>query len=186
MRIIGGRFRGRVIHFPSRQKLRPTPARVRETLFNWLGQDLTGKACLDLFAGSGALGFEAASRGARCVVMVEADRAAFLALEATRAKLNAATVRLVWGDAVQFLERDQGKYDVLLIDPPYGSAVLPEVARLFPPRAAEEARLYIETGDERALAEVLQAGIWEIHRKTRAGAVNAVLLARRCRQTATV
>lgn len=186
MRIIGGRFRGRVIHFPSRQKLRPTPARVRETLFNWVGQDLTGKACLDLFAGSGALGFEAASRGASRVVMVEADRPAFLALEATKAKLNATAVQIVPGDAVQFLERDEGRYDVIFIDPPYGSAVLPDAIRLLAPRAAAEAQLYIETGDERALAEVLQGGGWEIRRKTRAGDVNAVLLASCCRQTATV
>src|SRR5206468_2937082 len=76
VRIVGGTWRSRRIRFPPREGLRPTPDRVRETLFNWLGQDLTGRACLDLFAGSGALGFEAASRGARRVVMVERDRAA--------------------------------------------------------------------------------------------------------------
>jgi 16S rRNA (guanine(966)-N(2))-methyltransferase RsmD len=70
VRIIGGAWRSRLVHFPARPDLRPTPDRVRETLFNWLGQDLSGKTCLDLFAGSGALGFEAASRGARRVVMV--------------------------------------------------------------------------------------------------------------------
>src|SRR3979490_1942798 len=73
VRIIGGEWRRRLIHFPGAADLRPTPDRVRETLFNWLGQDLTGETCLDLFAGSGALGFEAASRGARQVVMVERD-----------------------------------------------------------------------------------------------------------------
>ena len=82
VRIIGGAWRSRIIAFPPRADLRPTPDRVRETLFNWLGQDLTGKRCLDLFAGSGALGFEAASRGAQRVVMVERDPAAWQALQA--------------------------------------------------------------------------------------------------------
>ena len=81
VRIIGGAWRSRLVSFPSRGDLRPTPDRVRETLFNWLGQDLTGRTCLDLFAGSGALGFEAASRGAARVVMVENDRAVFSSLE---------------------------------------------------------------------------------------------------------
>ena len=85
IRIIAGEYRGRRIAVPDRPGLRPTPDRVRETLFNWLGQSLDGLACLDLFAGSGALGFEAASRGAARVVMVEQDRAAFDALEKTRA-----------------------------------------------------------------------------------------------------
>src|SRR4249919_4011178 len=89
VRIIGGAWRSRILEFPSRADLRPTPDRVRETLFNWLGQDLTGKSCLDLFAGSGALGFEAASRGARRVVMVENDPAVWRALQANVAKLAA-------------------------------------------------------------------------------------------------
>ena len=103
MRIIGGAWRSRLVFFPSRQDLRPTPDRVRETLFNWLGQDLTGKSCLDLFAGSGALGFEAASRGARRVVMVEQDLATFRALVASRAALDAAAVELKRADALEFL-----------------------------------------------------------------------------------
>ena len=88
VRIIGGVWRSRLIAFPARSDLRPTPGRVRETLFNWLGQDLTGLTCLDLFAGSGAQGLEAASRGARRVVMVERDPGAFRALQASVAALN--------------------------------------------------------------------------------------------------
>ena len=91
VRIIGGAWRSRLIAFPPRADLRPTPDRVRETLFNWLGQDLTGKRCLDLFAGSGALGFEAASRGAQRVVMVERDPAAWRALQANAATAGCAT-----------------------------------------------------------------------------------------------
>src|SRR5450756_2414692 len=103
VRIIGGAWRSRLISFPARTDLRPTPDRVRETLFNWLGQDLTGKTCLDLFAGSGALGLEAASRGARRVVMVERDPGAFHALQANVAVLNAAAVELKRADALEFL-----------------------------------------------------------------------------------
>src|SRR3970282_1067959 len=99
IRIIGGHFAGRRIAVPSRPGLRPPPDRVRETLFNWLGQRLDGLACLDLFAGSGALGFEAASRGAARVVMVEQDRSVFLSLKETKAVLGAAQVELVQDDA---------------------------------------------------------------------------------------
>src|SRR5258707_5091695 len=94
VRIIGGRWRSRLISFPPRIDLRPTPDRARETLFNWLGQDLSGKTCLDLFAGSGALGFEAASRGAKRVVMVEREAAAFPSLQANAAALDSAAVEL--------------------------------------------------------------------------------------------
>jgi len=89
LRIVGGKFRSRRLRVPARPGLRPTPDRVRETLFNWLGQDLAGLACLDLFAGSGALGFEAASRGAARVVLVEKDRAVLAELERSRAALGA-------------------------------------------------------------------------------------------------
>ena len=91
VRIIGGQWRGRLLRFPDAQGLRPTPDRVRETVFNWLGQDLTGVSCLDLFAGSGALGFEAASRGASRVVLVERDRVAAQALQANVATLQASS-----------------------------------------------------------------------------------------------
>src|SRR5438309_10775311 len=89
VRIIGGKWRSRLIRFPPAAQLRPTPDRVRETLFNWLGQRLDGLACLDLFAGSGALGFEALSRGARRVVMVERERAVAEALRAKARQLGA-------------------------------------------------------------------------------------------------
>src|SRR5450432_1803127 len=111
VRIIGGTWRSRLIAFPSRADLRPTPDRVRETLFNWLGQDLTGRNCLDLFAGSGALGFEAASRGARRVVMVESDATTFRALRESAILLDARTVELKCADALEFLRADDGVYD---------------------------------------------------------------------------
>ena len=107
VRIIGGEYRGRRIAVPDRPGLRPTPDRVRETLFNWLGQRLDGLACLDLFAGSGALGFEAASRGAARVVMVENDRAAFGALEETARRDRCGAVELIYGDAFDYLARGE-------------------------------------------------------------------------------
>src|ERR1700716_3674137 len=99
VRIIAGRWRSRLVSFPPVANLRPTPDRVRETLFNWLGQRLDGLACVDLFAGSGALGFEAASRGAARVVMVENERAVCAHLERTRALIDARRVEIVQADA---------------------------------------------------------------------------------------
>ena len=116
---MGGAWRSRLIAVPSRPGLRPTPDRVRETLFNWLGQDLAGMQCLDLFAGSGALGFEAASRGAARVVMVECDRSALAALRATRTALNAAQVEIVAGDASAFLAASNERFDLVFLDPPF-------------------------------------------------------------------
>ena len=105
VRIIGGEWRSRLIRFPPAAQLRPTPDRVRETLFNWLGQRLDGLACLDLFAGSGALGFEALSRGAARVVMVERDRAVAAALRESARGLEAEGAEIVQGDALEFLAR---------------------------------------------------------------------------------
>src|SRR3974390_1383438 len=102
LRIIGGKYRSRQLRVPSRPGLRPTPDRVRETLFNWLGQDLSGLACLDLFAGSGALGFEAASRGAAHVTMVEKDRVALAELDRGRGLLGAPQIAIQRGDADAF------------------------------------------------------------------------------------
>ena len=122
VRIIGGEWRSRRIRFPDAAGLRPTPDRVRETLFNWLGQDLTGRRCLDIFAGSGALGFEALSRGAAEVVMVESSRLAWRGLRATADELGAgARLRLVAGDALHFLAAPAGVFDIVFLDPPYGT-----------------------------------------------------------------
>ncbi len=173
VRIIGGAWRSRLISFPPRKDLRPTPDRVRETLFNWLGQDLTGKACLDLFAGSGALGFEAASRGARRVVMVERDAAVFRALQASRAALGAAAVELRRADALEFLRAGAGVYDVVFVDPPYRSDYWPRVAPLLLPRLAPDALVYCESAG-RAKAP---PG-WETWRSGQAGQVRYQLLKR--------
>ena len=173
MRIIGGAWRSRVIRFAPHKDLRPTPDRVRETLFNWLGQELTGAICLDLFAGSGALGFEAASRGAQRVVMVERDPATFRALEQTRAALDAGVVELFKADALEFLRGDSSRYNVVFLDPPFRAADWPRLLPLLPGRMGPRGLVYRES----AAQPELPAG-WEIWKQGRAGQVCFQLLKR--------
>lgn len=173
VRIIGGAWRSRLITFPPAAGLRPTPDRVRETLFNWLGQDLTGKSCLDLYAGSGALGFEALSRGAEKVVMVERDRKAVEALRDNAARLGASNLEVVATDALQFLRSDRRVFDVVFLDPPYGSGVLPGILQDLGAHLAPEGRVYAESGGTLELP----AG-WMALRDARAGAVHYHLLAK--------
>ena len=119
VRIIGGAFRGRVVRFPAVVGLRPTPDRVRETLFNWLGQELTGKRCLDLYAGSGALSLEAASRGAALAVAVDINRILIDALQSTAAQFGAQSLEARVGDARAFLLAERREFDVIFADPPF-------------------------------------------------------------------
>ena len=176
VRIIGGEWRSRFITFSDQKDLRPTPDRVRETLFNWLGQDLTGKRCLDLYAGSGALGFEAASRGAKQVVLVERERAACAALEANRATLKAAQVEVVRADALEFLRRDNGVYDVVFLDPPFADNPWDALFEQLPRRLAPEGMVYRESGKNNDRQTAPDG--WEVHRQARAGQVNYQLLKR--------
>ena len=154
--------------------LRPTPDRVRETLFNWLGQDLTGRRCLDLFAGSGALGFEAASRGAAEVVMVENNRAAFRALQENCRKLACSNIMLCCEDGLGFaLRQEAGRYDVIFLDPPFQGGYLPKALPLLADRLAEDGLVYVETG------EVFEPGAaWEVVKRAKAGKVHYQLLQR--------
>ncbi len=147
IRVIGGKWRGRVITFPGNVALRPTPNRVRETVFNWLGQDLSDKSCLDLFAGSGAMGIEAASRGSEHVVMVESDYRAYGALQAGIQKLKANQVELVMMDALKFITFDKRLFDVIFLDPPYQLRLLPKILNLLSPHITKNSLIYIETGN---------------------------------------
>jgi 16S rRNA (guanine966-N2)-methyltransferase len=124
LRIIGGTWRSRRLTFPERTGLRPTPDRVRETLFNWLQPWLPGATCLDLFAGSGALGIECLSRGAGQVVLVEKDAAAVSALRANLALLKAQGAEVVQADALAFLQGPARGFDIVFLDPPYDSGLL--------------------------------------------------------------
>jgi 16S rRNA (guanine966-N2)-methyltransferase len=144
IRIIGGEYRGRRLPVADRPGLRPTPDRVRETLFNWLGQTLAGLSCLDLFAGSGALGFEAASRGAKRVVMVEQDRAVFQSLQKTRDTIGAHAVEVVHDDAFAYL-RKAPPFDIVFLDPPFRQNALPAVFRLL--KGSPGMRVYAESSE---------------------------------------
>lgn len=120
VRMIGGRWRGRRIVFPAVEGLRPSPDRVRETLFNWLGGYLPGSRCLDLYAGSGVIGFEALSRGAAHVTFVDLQSAVIAALKNTAQQLDTRDCIIVQTDAVQFLEAYAGPlYDIVFMDPPF-------------------------------------------------------------------
>lgn len=171
VRIIGGQWRSRIITFPGSPDLRPTPDRVRETVFNWLGQDLSGKTCLDLFAGSGALGFEAASRWAARVVLVESNPKTLKGLQISSQELATEQIELVAMDALKFIAVDRWRFDVIFLDPPYRLDLLPELLSLLPPHLAEEGLVYRE-GEKLA-----EPGIgWQVWRSGRAGKVNYQLL----------
>jgi 16S rRNA (guanine(966)-N(2))-methyltransferase RsmD len=174
VRIIAGQYRGRRIAVPDRDDLRPTPDRVRETLFNWLGQDLSGRSCLDLFAGSGALGFEAASRGASRVVMVESDRAAIAALHESLKILDAGNVEVVQGDAFAFLRAGNERFDVVFLDPPFRQNALPALLEALPARLAPGGQVYVE-----ASAPCAPGESWRELKRSRAGQVSYQLLERR-------
>jgi len=145
IRIIGGTWRSRLIEVPESTGLRPTPDRVRETLFNWLGQDLSGLRCLDLFAGSGALGFEAASRGAREVVMVESAHKVLAHLRQTQTKLHAQQVKIIAGDALQYLTKVDQPFDVVFLDPPYRLGLIDKISPKLIPILAADASVYVES-----------------------------------------
>ena len=170
VRIIGGTWRSRVIRFPPAAQLRPTPDRVRETLFNWLGQRLDGLRCLDLFAGSGALGFEALSRGAASAVMVEKDRLVAEALRETARLLEASGAKVVCADALAYLKGAAGPFDIAFIDAPFTSDLAQRAMPALDPHLAAGARVYVES------AAPLEAPAgWHEAREGRAGAVRYAL-----------
>ncbi|HXQ63760.1 MAG TPA: 16S rRNA (guanine(966)-N(2))-methyltransferase RsmD [Steroidobacteraceae bacterium] len=178
IRIIGGTWRGRRIRFPPAAELRPTPDRVRETLFNWLQGEIAGARCLDLFAGSGALGLEAISRGAREVVFVEHDRAVAAALRASLATLKDSRGMVLERDAFAFLAGPAERFDVVFLDPPFARGWMTELCKLLESRGwlAARAVVYLETA-AREPTPALPAE-WTLSRETRAGEVRG-LLARR-------
>jgi 16S rRNA (guanine966-N2)-methyltransferase len=171
VRIVGGAWRGRRIEVASGPDLRPTPDRVRETLFNWLGQSLDGAICLDLYAGSGVLGFEAASRGAARVVLVEHARAVLDTLHATRTALEAGQVEIVAADALRYLERADAHFDVVFLDPPFRQNAWPALFERLPRCLAPGARVSLEA----AAPQDAPQG-WHELRRLRAGQVSLQLM----------
>lgn len=177
IRLIGGQWKRTRIAVPDRPGLRPTPDRVRETLFNWLGQNLSGWRCLDAFAGTGALGFEAASRGAREVLLVESDASLVERLLALKARLGADAVQIRRGDGVAALRAAAPRsLDLILLDPPFDAAAL--YTQALPAAAAALAAggyLYLEAPRVWEADALAAAGL-ALHRHLKAGAVHAHLL----------
>ena len=175
VRIIGGRLRRSRLPVADLPGLRPTPDRVRETLFNWLGQDLTGWRCLDAFAGSGALGFEAASRGAAQVLLVERDARGAQSLREVKARLGVAEAQVLCADGLQALAAQApGSLDLVFLDPPYASGLLP--AALEAACAALAPGGFVHAEAHEAL-QAWPAGL-EPFRQARAGRVHHHLLRR--------
>jgi len=181
VRIIGGQWKRTPLAVADLPGLRPTPDRVRETLFNWLGQDLTGWRCLDLFGGSGALGLEAASRGAAAVLINEKQPQAARAIAAAIDKLHAAQVSLTQTDALQLLQQLQQRgecFDLVFLDPPFGQDWLEKVLPLLPGLLTPQAWVYVEAETPLSAALCIGAGEFTLHRQDKAGAVHYHLLHR--------
>ncbi|OEE77589.1 16S rRNA (guanine(966)-N(2))-methyltransferase RsmD [Vibrio ordalii] len=178
VRIISGLWRGRKLPVHDAQGLRPTTDRVKETLFNWLAQEIPGAHCLDLFAGSGSLGFEAASRQAESVTLIELNPTAFKQLEHNIGALNATNLRAINSDALAFLKQQGTPHHVVFIDPPFRQGLLSEAVSLLEQNGwlADEALIYIETEKELAL-EGIPAN-WRLHREKNAGQVSYRLFER--------
>ncbi len=180
VRIIGGDWKRTPLPVPDIEGLRPTPDRVRETLFNWLEhlqqRNWSGRHCLDLFAGTGALGFEAASRGAAAVTLIESHPAAIRHLQATRDKLHATAINVLRGDARAQLASLPGPYDLIFLDPPYALNLLPELlphcTRLLRPGGL----VYAESDQPFAEPRAAWLQGWQVVRADKAGQVYFGLL----------
>ena len=178
VRIIGGQWKRTRLPVANVPGLRPTPDRVRETLFNWLGQDLSGWRCIDAFAGTGALGFEAASRGASEVRLIEQDSALVAQLTRLQTRLQATAVRVERADGVSALKRlGAASMDLVLLDPPFDSTLLaqalPEAVRVLAPQGF----VYLETPRRWPDDELAALGL-AVYRYLKAGAVHAHALQR--------
>ena len=176
VRIIGGQWKRTRLPVLDKPGLRPTPDRVRETLFNWLGQDLTGWRCLDAFAGTGALGFEAASRGAASVLLVEGDAALAAQLETLRQRLHTSAVRVQRGDGVAALRQcAPASMHLLLIDPPFGGELFAPALQAAAQAVAPDGFIYLEAPAAWTQEQLNPLGL-ALHRHLKAGAVHAHLL----------
>jgi 16S rRNA (guanine966-N2)-methyltransferase len=177
VRIIGGKWKRTRLPVADKPGLRPTPDRVRETLFNWLGQDLDGWRCLDAFAGTGALGLEAASRGAAAVLMVEQDPDLVSALRALQGKLGADTVKVERANGLTVLARQApASLDLVFLDPPFEAAIHEKALAAAAAALAEEGLIYLEAPTRWDDAKLAPYGLAPL-RHLRAGAVHAHLLA---------
>ena len=171
LRIIGGQWRGRKLMFPSVEGLRPTPDRVRETVFNWLMPVINGARCLDLFAGSGAMGLEALSRGAREVIMVDSNPQVIRQLRSHVELLGSKQAKFIQTNAVEYLKSEASAFDIVFLDPPYAAELLPECIHLLSQSAwlGNKSYIYMETAKHQSLPEL--PSNWQLHRSKTAGQV---------------
>jgi 16S rRNA (guanine966-N2)-methyltransferase len=169
VRIIGGVFRGKKLSFPQVQHLRPTPDRVRETLFNWLMQSIRHAVCLDAFAGSGALGFEALSRGAEKVVLVEQAHEVYENLKKSAASFATTNVEVCKSNALDYIKNTTQRFDIIFLDPPFTANYLEECLRLLSNSQALNpgGLIYIESPSE----FVLDSLVWKQLKSKKAGQV---------------
>ncbi len=178
VRIIGGQWKRTPLPVADKPGLRPTPDRVRETLFNWLGQDLNGWRCVDTFAGTGALGFEAASRGATQVLMLEQDAALVAQLRTVQLRLGAHAVTVQRGEGVAALKGlAPASVDLIFLDPPFDANLYDTALRACGPALAAQAMVYLEAPEAWDDARLAPWGL-QVHRYLEAGAVHAHLLHR--------
>jgi 16S rRNA (guanine966-N2)-methyltransferase len=184
IRIIGGRWRGTRLAVADAPGLRPTSDRVRETLFNWLAPMLPGARVLDLFAGSGALGLEAVSRGAGLALLVERDPALVQSLRQACERLHAEAVQVIQADALQWLRLPvHGRFNLLFLDPPFDLGLWREALALLPPWLADDAWLYLESP---VAANVAPGPGWMLHREGRTRETRHALYRRAIPATATL
>ena len=174
IRIVGGQWKRTKLKVADKPGLRPTPDRVRETLFNWLGQDLRGWHCLDVFSGTGALGLEAASRGAAKVTLVEQDAALVAQLKKMVLQLNADGVQVIKGDGLATLRQASGCH-LIFLDPPFDAPLFEPALTACRNALAESGFVYLEA-PQRWSDEQLQPFGWVTHKYLKAGAVHAHLL----------
>jgi 16S rRNA (guanine966-N2)-methyltransferase len=176
LRIVAGKWRSRLLPVADEPGLRPTSERIRETLFNWLASTIEGSRCLDLFAGSGALGLEALSRGAGEVVFVENSARAAAVLEESVNMLEASGARIHKADAIRYLKSEPEPFDIVFLDPPFAADLLEDLCRLLSEDnwLAEGARVYLEQGRERPLPGLPDG--WTILNDKTAGQVRYALV----------
>ena len=173
LRIIGGEWKRRTLPFASIEGLRPTPDRVRETLFNWLMWDIQNAQVLDMCAGSGALGFEALSRGAAHVLMIEPNTTQARFLKENCQLLNARNCQIIISTAQQALSDLNQNFDVVFLDPPYSLNLWQELAELTDPLIMGNALIYVEA--DRELSQLKLPSTWQKIKETKAGTVRAGL-----------
>ncbi|MFW5443497.1 MAG: 16S rRNA (guanine(966)-N(2))-methyltransferase RsmD [Methylococcaceae bacterium] len=178
LRVIAGEWRGRQLVFEDTPGLRPTPARVRETLFNWLQYDVIASDCLDLYAGSGALGFEAASRGAKSVVMVENNARACRLIKENTLKLSADQIKINQLDVFRFLAGDARLFNLVFLDPPFGKGLAQQTCQWLEEKGwlAPHAKIYVEVEKQYALQQIPEN--WQQLKNNNAGEVSYNLFER--------